>query len=332
MMNKNFPLLSVIVPVYNGQDTIARTLDSIVNQNYSNVEVVVINDGSTDNTESIIKQYIDKYKDKIILKSIVNGGLANARNVGWSIARGEYCCNLDSDDFLEQGIFKKIFDSYESFDICYYGFRDVDENLNVLADYNKSFNYVNNISGMEAARLKLLRKIWICQGSCLYRKELFTEETKNVKGINQGEDLLFITSMLASSSKVVCVDSIGVNIVCSSNSMMHRPFNESFYQSIFAAEKLVERFTKFNYDSNLIDLACVEVNNQVSRVCKSIIFAPKMTYQEKKKLILNIRKQHFVYSKSCIKLLSRKKKIEFGILKKSVFIFYILTKMYRCIS
>ena len=94
------PLISVIVPVYNVAPFLRRCLDSIINQIYKNIEIVLVNDGSTDNSAEILNEY--KLKDpriKIIQQR--NGGLSNARNTGISNSKGTYITFIDSDDMFQ---------------------------------------------------------------------------------------------------------------------------------------------------------------------------------------------------------------------------------------
>ena len=93
-MNSHNPLISVIIPAYNHELYIAATIKSIIAQGYDNIELLIINDGSKDGTEKILEQY----KDKIIYKTILNGGVSNARNVGIEMSRGDWVAFLDADD------------------------------------------------------------------------------------------------------------------------------------------------------------------------------------------------------------------------------------------
>lgn len=92
LLNK---LVSVIMPVYNGEEYLESAIDSILNQSYSNFEFIIVNDGSTDKTKSIIESYND---DRISLFTIENGGLVNALNFGISKANGNYIARMDADD------------------------------------------------------------------------------------------------------------------------------------------------------------------------------------------------------------------------------------------
>lgn len=93
------PMVSVVIPVYNSESTIIRTLDSVKNQTYSNLEIVLVDDGSKDNSNPLMREYIRNNPDlniKLISKS--NGGVSSARNVGIENCTGEYIAFLDSDD------------------------------------------------------------------------------------------------------------------------------------------------------------------------------------------------------------------------------------------
>lgn len=95
------PLLSIIVPVYNVEKYLSRCLDSLTNQTLSNIEIICVNDGSTDNSLTILKKYAT-IDNRIILIDKQNGGLSSARNAGLEIIRGEYFMFVDSDDWLDK--------------------------------------------------------------------------------------------------------------------------------------------------------------------------------------------------------------------------------------
>jgi glycosyltransferase involved in cell wall biosynthesis len=89
-------LVSVIIPAYNAAKTITKTLQSVFDQNYIHIEIIIVNDGSTDNTEQVLSQYFDKIK--YIYQA--NAGVSVARNTGYTEAKGEYIQYLDADDLL----------------------------------------------------------------------------------------------------------------------------------------------------------------------------------------------------------------------------------------
>ncbi|MEA5604524.1 glycosyltransferase family A protein [Nostoc sp. UHCC 0252] len=96
-MEKEYPLVSVIVPAYNAEDFIGRTLNSILSQTYTNIEVLVVDDGSQDRTAEIVKSYVEK-DNRVILLRQENSGVAIARNLAIEKSRGEYIAPIDADD------------------------------------------------------------------------------------------------------------------------------------------------------------------------------------------------------------------------------------------
>lgn len=99
--------ISIIVPVYNSEKYIATCIDSLVNQKFDDVEIILVDDGSTDNSGIICEQYAEK-NSKIVLITKKNGGLCSARNAGINVATGEYILFIDNDDKLEVGALDTI--------------------------------------------------------------------------------------------------------------------------------------------------------------------------------------------------------------------------------
>lgn len=103
------PKVSVIVPVYNVEKYLPTCLDSLVQQTLKEIEIIVVNDGSTDNSLSIMQQYAKKYPDKIKIYSKENGGLSDARNYGIDYATGDYIAFLDSDDYVDRSMYETLY-------------------------------------------------------------------------------------------------------------------------------------------------------------------------------------------------------------------------------
>ena len=103
------PKVSVIVPVYNVEQYVEKCLETLVNQTIEDIEIIVVNDGSTDNSKNIIKKYVEKYPKKVIYLEKENGGLSDARNYGIPYANGEYIAFLDSDDYIVLDTYKEMY-------------------------------------------------------------------------------------------------------------------------------------------------------------------------------------------------------------------------------
>ncbi|WP_326981224.1 glycosyltransferase family 2 protein [Chryseobacterium sp. MYb264] len=105
---RNIAKVSVIVPVYNVEEYLGKCLDSLLNQTHKNIEIVVVNDGSTDHSEHVIQEYTRQYPDKIKSFSKENGGLSDARNYGIDRATGDYIGFVDSDDYVSPSMFEEM--------------------------------------------------------------------------------------------------------------------------------------------------------------------------------------------------------------------------------
>lgn len=130
MKEKN--LISIVVPVYNVENYLARCIYSLVNQTYQNIEIILVDDGSTDNCPKICDEWAKKSnKVKVIHKK--NAGLGMARNTGIDYAQGKYICFIDSDDTLDLDAIECCHNNIENFDfdIIYFGFKYIDTMDNI---------------------------------------------------------------------------------------------------------------------------------------------------------------------------------------------------------
>ena len=111
--------VSIIVPFYNVENYIEKCLQSLVNQTLEDVEILLVNDGSQDNSETIAKQFVEKYPNKIIYLEKENGGLSDARNYAIPYAKGEYIAFLDSDDYVETNMYEEMYNKAKKEDLDY---------------------------------------------------------------------------------------------------------------------------------------------------------------------------------------------------------------------
>ena len=173
------PLISLIIPVYNVKDFLKECLNSVLNQTYQNLEIIIINDGSTDGSEQICKDYA-KRDSRIILKHQKNSGLSAARNSGLELAKGKYVFFLDSDDFLAKDCLKYLVTLAESsksvISICPHYER---RGANDLRDFNTTKLKTTNLSVEQALKNMLLEKGFNLQITPkLYARELFEASPK----------------------------------------------------------------------------------------------------------------------------------------------------------
>ena len=118
LMQKKNPLISVIVPVYKVEQFIHRCVDSILNQTYTNLEIILVDDGSPDRCGEICDEYAEK-DSRIRVIHQKNGGPSAARNAGLDICTGEYIAFVDSDDYIEPDMLQQLLSGIGSADFCH---------------------------------------------------------------------------------------------------------------------------------------------------------------------------------------------------------------------
>ncbi len=127
------PLISVIVPIYNVEKYLPRCVDSILNQSYKNLEVILVDDGSPDNSPKICDEYA-KQDNRIKVVHKQNGGLSDARNAGMEVATGEYVSFIDSDDWVDADFISELYKGIKSgADVAECATRLFDDNDNTLS-------------------------------------------------------------------------------------------------------------------------------------------------------------------------------------------------------
>lgn len=162
---------SIIIPVYNAERYLRECIDSVVNQTFRDIEIVCVNDGSTDNSLSILEEYAGN-DERIKIINQENKGHSGARNAGLDNISGEYCCFLDSDDYFELNLLERANEIFEKFDIdlfCFgseiFGINDnfvtsitdiLEKDLSIAVNYNA----IDEILEKEKSRcLNIIRKV-----------------------------------------------------------------------------------------------------------------------------------------------------------------------------
>ena len=159
------PLVSIITPMYNSEKFILKTIESIVNQTYSNWELLLIDDGSTDNTIQIVEDFKLKYTNIKLFQNPTNLGAAQSRNKGILEAKGDYIAFLDADDLWKpiKLDLQTQFMQTHNCDVSFSSYEQIDESGKPLyklvqalpkLTYNKYLktNYIGNLTGMYNAK------------------------------------------------------------------------------------------------------------------------------------------------------------------------------------
>lgn len=193
------PLVSISVPVYNTEKYLRQCLVSLVNQTLHDIEIIVVNDGSTDNSEAICREYAEKDpRVKLICKE--NGGLASARQTGLDAANGEYIIVCDSDDWVEldmyERLYKKAEETRSDIVVCgYYAEYPDGSSIPIQTWFKENDGFVDNDDFLRRGA----GSSWIK----LIRKSLFeTTGASYELGVNLSEDALIIYKLLKGNPKI----------------------------------------------------------------------------------------------------------------------------------
>lgn len=244
--------ISIIIPVYNTEKYLKRCLNSIINQNFKEIEIIIINDCSTDNSLEIIKKYIEIEKRIILINKEKNEGLSAARNSGIEIAKGEYILHIDSDDWIEQNYFKDM-----------YKFAIKNKADIVISDYYEDYNNLDiryiqgqkEINTIQINKLKVIENIFLFKGSTsvwnkLIKTELYRKnQIKHPQGISLGEDLAVIPKLIYYSQKIVKLNKAYYHYIQNPLSITKK-YNKNKIYEIYEVLKINEKF----FQNKKIDL------------------------------------------------------------------------------
>lgn len=242
-------LVSIIVPVYNSERTISRCIDSVIHQSYSNIQIIIIDDGSSDNSFEICSEYA--HKDiRIYMEHITNSGISAARNAGLKIAGGEYITFIDSDDYVAQNHIQKMIDNIRKHHcdmaVCAYF---------IVDQHGRAFTYNRENQSTICSSEELLRKIYLEENvkgflwNKLFRKSLFDNYCLQTD-MELLEDLYVITELLGKPLRII-YDPTATYYYCYSSTSIVRNIDRLFDETgkskySIGCEKINMKLANFN--------------------------------------------------------------------------------------
>lgn len=243
-------MISIIVPAYNVEKYISKCIESILNQTYEDFEVLLINDGSTDNTLNICNEYAKK-DSRIRVINKENGGLSSARNKGIDFAKGDWISFIDSDDYIHQCMYEILYRN-----IIFY---DADISMcNYKKVYNENIN-LENVDYKYSEDIKIFNKIealnqlyiedntnFVIMCNKLYKKELFRNLRFDIGQIH--EDQLIIHKILFKCNKLIYNNIPLYYYLQREGSIMNQEFNIKKISILRAFEDRILLFYKNNMD------------------------------------------------------------------------------------
>ena len=230
-------MISVIVPVYNAEEYLEECLESIKNQTYTNIEVILVNDGSTDGSKEICEQYCEK-DNRFKLVNQENQGQSVARNLGVAESVGQFIMFVDSDDVVRENIVEVLL-SYmkEDVDLVECNLVRNQEELKM----NKTIRVIFEDNSTEAIMNCIsFKKVKFCPVTKLYRREI-VEKVSFLEGFIY-EDVYTGINYLRYIRKMVVIDYIGYYYRVHPNSTMTKSFNEKDLDIFFVGNKLIDSF------------------------------------------------------------------------------------------
>lgn len=296
---------SIIVPVYNVEKYLPKCLDSLVNQTYKNIEIICINDGSTDNSLAILNEYAQKdIRIKIINQE--NQGVSVARNNGIDNATGDYILFVDADDYIDINTCNIISKHIETVNADVISFQfDVITTNKIIHSYPNLYNDVNNIrfnkiNNDEKDIFEILVNIpWKCIWDKAYKKNfLITNKIKFNKNLTHAEDSLFMMDVfLCKPLTILIQDKLYFYKMDNPNSAIHISNNEYVNKSKKYLDTIME-YSTYNIYTNSIKAFFMNdaLNILVSKLCKSKLDNKFIEYKSYIKNIISNKRETGLYN------------------------------------
>lgn len=265
------PLVSVIMPMYNVEEYVEKALNSLQKQTYKNIEILVINDGSTDNSLNIANAYASK-DNRIKILSKINGGVSSARNLGLKASTGEYITFVDPDDWVENNYVEHLYnvltESQAELSICSF----ISHKPKKIKVKQKKLK-IEAFSPNEAIREFLLANTLFPGIACKLLKRDLVEGMSFDENIFYAEDSQFMYEYTRKCSKIVASNQKLYHYIKRSSSITHMRFNSKL-------------MTIFDFIDNQIQL---ESNTELKTYCEShkFLLSVEMYYRLKKSKQLN---------------------------------------------
>ena len=252
--------VSVIIPVYNVEKYLAKCLDSVVNQTYKDIEIIAVNDGSTDNSKEILEQYAAKYP-KIKIVEQKNAGLSAARNSGFVASSGKYCYFLDSDDWIETNAIELMMNKMAANDVdcVIHSANNVAEDescVDIARERQGWFDSFAKPEGVYQPALNIPQEVPEVAWNKLYKSEIIKKYECRFPAGLINEDKLFIWTYMLHCRNYYYLNEKLYNYLSRSNSIMGTRSNSPKVLDILdiLAEiyKVIEKYKNIDDYKNLL--------------------------------------------------------------------------------
>ncbi len=288
------PKVSVIVPIYNVEKYLGKCLKSLENQTFKDIEVILVNDGSTDSSGKIAKDWAEKNNNAVYLEK-TNGGLSDARNYGIKYAKGDFIAFLDSDDYLENDLFfnlKNYID--ENYDLIKFQINVVNENGKILEkSQTEPFEEATGEEAFEKlfGNDKFLEPAW-CY---LYNRKFWLDNNFEYEKGCYHEDFGLTMLVLLKAKTVVNTNIVGYNYVQTSKSITRGNQEKKVKMAkdlIYHYDNMLSKIEKYNIDKKTKEDIKIYYTNSLILNIKNLSKNGQKEYikeLKKRKLYKNIK-------------------------------------------
>ena len=308
--------VSVIVPIYNVEKYLEKCINSIISQTYSNIEIILVNDGSTDSSELICKKYENTDK-RIRYYKKENGGLSSARNYGIDRAKGDYLVFVDSDDYISKEMINILLNVAISnnADIVECDFLEFfenskieDSNIDRTID-NKCYSSYEAISSL-ICNTGITPIAW----NKIYKRQMFNQ-LRYKEGIYH-EDEELIVKLLSRANNICKIDVPLYFYMIRNGSITNSKFNKKHLDIIEIMEDRIQTLKKLNCSDFIVDLTTVRFSNICNELYAKMTMANVHLESERKNLNILRRKLIKNVLKSKAPLLKKLKALQYYIFPK----------------
>jgi glycosyltransferase involved in cell wall biosynthesis len=223
--------VSIIVPIYNVEQYLRRCLDSLINQTLKEIEIILVNDCSPDNCQSIMEEYAGKDKRVILIKHESNQGVSVARNNGMNIARGEYIGFVDPDDYVDLDFYEKLYRETENNREL-----DIVKGNVKMTDFDGITRVCDINMGVRENKFYFNWQFW----SAIYKRSFIQNNKIDFPpGIITAQDVVFLIKSIILSDNIIVIDNTFYNYIRVENSLASRILSNEKIKSRINAFKLI---------------------------------------------------------------------------------------------
>ena len=204
--------ISIVIPVYNVEQYLVQCLESVVNQTFKNIEIICVNDCSTDNSGKILKEYAMKYHNIVVINNKKNLGVGITRNIGQKMAKGKYILFLDPDDYITLDACELLYSKAEKnkVQVVYFNFKKFTDGMDTFrngVNMKKTFQDEYTKKSFYAKEqyellLKMPGQVWFK----LYKKSFLKKYSIQSSEYRKFEDSLFKTKLLLANPKIIILN------------------------------------------------------------------------------------------------------------------------------